>query len=176
MNNNELTYDKLPVEIQERMLLEQEKQGNKRNPDIFRKRFHAAAEHEGFDWNKTEDGSDFWLDILTEGYFDCFFERYPKKEELLEKNTKTYPRIMEVSNFENFLNSVVRVVLMEKNGKYITWKNASTLEEAEKSLNTTCWNYARDREAAPIVELTAEDISAGKGVGVDPKLIRFKER
>jgi len=100
----------------------------------------------------------------------------PKKEEELlelEKDTKTYPRVMEVSNSEDFSNFKTRVVFMEKNGQYLAWSNASTLEEAEKTFTVTYWAYAR--EAAPTVNLTAEDISAGKGVGVDPKLIRFKE-
>jgi len=174
--NNQITYDKLPIEIQERMLLEQEKQGYGRNPEVFRKYLQADAEHRGFDWSKTDDGYEFWFSILTWGAFDRFFVRYPKKEEELlelEKDTKTYPRVMEVSNFENFSNPKTRVVFMEKNGKYLAWSNASTLEEAEKTFIVAYWPYAR--EVAPIVNLTAEDISAGKGVGVDPKLIRFKE-
>ena len=174
MSNNKLTYDKLPVEIQERMLLEQEKQGNGRNPDIFRKNLHAGMFHEGFNWDKTDDGQHFWVSVL-DGDFDCFFKRYPKKEEaLLKKDTKTYPRVMEVSNFEDFSNSRIRVVFMEKNGKYFAWLRASTLEEAEKTLSIAWWDYAR--EVTPIIELTAEDISAGKGVGINPELIRFKER
>lgn len=171
---NKMTYyDKLPLEIQERMLLEQEKQGNGRNPDTFRKNIRSGVSDEGFTWEETEDGFDFWEDILVERYFDVFFEKYPKEEELLKKDTKTYPRIMEVSDSENFYNPQIRVVFMEKNGKYLAWRDANTVEEAEKVLTTTSWAYAR--EVDPIVELTAEDISAGKGVGINPKLIRFKE-
>lgn len=171
---NKMTqFDKLPVEIQERMLEEQEKQGNKRDPDVFRKILRADEEGRGFNWDETDDGPKFWISVLTEEDFDCFFARYPKKEELLKKDTKTYPKVMEVSNFEDFSNPRTRVVFMEKNGKYLAWGRVSTLEEAEETLMTTCWSYAR--EVNPIVELTAEDISAGKGVGVDPKLIRFKE-
>lgn len=166
-------YDKLPSEIQQRMLLEQEKQGNKRNPEIFRKSLRAGVSDGGFAWDKTEDGFSFWELILAEWYLDVFFSRYPGEEVLLKKDTKTYPRIMEVSDSENFYNPRIRVVLMEKNGKYLAWRDASTLEEAEKTLNIIHWDYAREVDS--IVELTAEDISAGKGVGIDPKLIRFKE-
>lgn len=173
--SNKLTYDKLPPEIQKRMLLEQEKQGNERNPNIFRENTSIGVAHGGFDWIETDDGYSFWAEVLK-GDFNRFFLRYPKKgEELLEleKDTKTYPKVMEVSNFENFSNPRTRVVFMEKNGKYLAWSNASTLEEAEKTFTVTYWDYAR--EVVPTVNLTAEDISAGKGVGVDPKLIRFKE-
>lgn len=173
--NNKLTYDKLPPEIQKRMLLEQEKQGNERNPNIFRENTSNGVIHGGFDWIETDDGYSFWAEVLK-GDFNRFFLRYPKKEEELlelEKDTKTYPKVMEVSNSENFSNPKTRVVFMEKNGKYLAWLNASTLEEAEKTFIVAYWDYAR--EVAPTVNLTAEDISAGKGVGVDPKLIRFKE-
>lgn len=94
MKNKELTYDELPVEIQKRMLLEQEKQGNERNPDVFRKNLHTSEWYNGFDWNKTEDGYDFWASILREKDFDCFFLQYPKKEEeLLELEEEKKPSL-----------------------------------------------------------------------------------
>ena len=89
MSYNELTYyDKLPVEIQERMLLEQENQGNKRDPEIFRKNLRAGVSDGGFTWDETEDGFSFWEDIIAEWDLDVFFERYPKEEELLKKRFK----------------------------------------------------------------------------------------
>src|SRR5690554_5185492 len=93
MKNEELTYDKLPVEIQERMLDEQEKQGSKRNPDVFRKYLYSGVGHKGFNWDETDDGHDFWVSVL-DGDFDCFFKRYPKKEEeLLELEEEEKPSL-----------------------------------------------------------------------------------
>lgn len=37
------------------------------------------------------------------------------------------------------------------------------------------WNYAKDIEEETIVELTLQDISDGKGVGIPSHLIRIKE-
>ena len=68
-----------------------------------------------------------------------------------------------------------RVVFMEKTNKFIAWKSAETFEEAEVEYEAFGWKYAKDIEEFNIVELTFKDISEGKGVGIDPSLIRIKE-
>lgn len=92
--------------------------------------------------------------------------------------TTEYPKVMWVSDYEDFLNAKKRVVFMEKCGKYLTWIWSETLEDAEKETAVIIWKYAKDIEPEPepqIVELTIEDISAGKGVGVPAHLIRIKK-
>ena len=37
-----------------------------------------------------------------------------------------------------------RVVFMEKCGKFISWTNVETIENAENVLNTWAWKYAED--------------------------------
>ena len=44
-----------------------------------------------------------------------------------------------------------------------------------KSVKLAGWKCIAKIEQPQIIELTFEDISNGKGVGVDPKLIRIKE-
>lgn len=68
----------LPKEIKEVALREQFRAGNERNESIH---LSNNAYCEGFDWDKSVDGRDFWLDI-NDRDFDVFYERYPK-----EKNT-----------------------------------------------------------------------------------------
>lgn len=87
-----------------------------------------------------------------------------------------YPKLMYVRNDECD-KFVKRVVFMEKNGKYLAWVYAESLEEADKTTGTASWNYAKDieEEEEQIVELTIEDISNGKGVGIKPHLIRIKK-
>jgi hypothetical protein len=105
-----------------------------------------------------------------------------------EKNEKQL-----LSHHEYELKPVDRVVLvrdndydewlqgvfhMKKNGKYICWFNSKTLEEARDSIKIVEWNQMKeveDAEKQQIVELTLEDISNGKGVGVPPHLIRIKK-
>lgn len=74
-----LTWDKLPSEIQNRMLKYQEEQGNTRNPDVFKERIDSHQNKGGFSWKDTVEGYDFWLEILIEENFKKFYERYSKK-------------------------------------------------------------------------------------------------
>lgn len=85
-----------------------------------------------------------------------------------------YPKIMEVSNFADFPLKTRRVVFMEKNNVFLAWGSSETWEEAEKTNQVTSWKYARDIKEE-LVHLTFKDISDGKGVGIDPELIRIKE-
>ena len=57
-----------------------------------------------------------------------------------------YPKVMMVSNFPISENDkgCKRVVLMEKQGKYLAWQNAETIEAAEKETAIASWKYAVD--------------------------------
>lgn len=70
-----------------------------------------------------------------------------------------------------------RVVLGKKNGIWLSWSNALTLEEAKEVMSITTWNQARPLPppSEELVHLTLKDISEGKGVGVPAHLIRIKE-
>ena len=86
-----------------------------------------------------------------------------------------YPKVMLVwDNDEDYLFK--RVVLMEKNGKYIAWNCAETIEESENVFDANFWNFAKDieqPEEQPIIELTLEEIAKLKGC--DVKQLRIKE-
>lgn len=112
------------------------------------------------------------------GIINCRFGNYDKHEVELYKaeiitlpEDKPYPRVMEVSSDEKFWCK--RVILMEKNGWYLAWNNAETLEDAEKFIAITAWKYAREIEEDLIVEITLEEIAKLKGVSVDK--IRIKD-
>ena len=82
-----------------------------------------------------------------------------------------YPKVMNVWDHPAH-KPVNRVVFMEKNGKFIAWADAKTIEEAEKEIAIRAWNFAADTEES--IYLTAQEVSEGKGVGIKPELIRFK--
>lgn len=102
-------------------------------------------------------------DHIADGTMDCYyygvidgeFASYSLDDveetntEIIELPNSTYPKVMEVSMSSDFLAPYKRVVFMEKCGKYIAWKNARTLEDAESEMKTTVWNYARDIEEKP---------------------------
>lgn len=72
-----------PIVLVEKMIEEQVKQGNKADVEVFQKNASTDAEDGGFDWDKTNDDIDFWQEVIGEGNFDLFFEKYPKKAKLV---------------------------------------------------------------------------------------------
>ena len=80
---------------------------------------------------------------------------------------KTYPRVMLVSNDEMTWDK--RVVFMEKNGGFLAWVFAETLEKAEKTVGTGFWNYAKEIEP---IEVTLEEIAKWKRVHKEQIIIK----
>lgn len=80
-----IDFKDLPIEIQQRMLDEQERQGNPRNAKVFEKAITACSSEGGFTWEQSEEGFDFWYKITTNGNLAVFYEKYPK-----EPNKKLY--------------------------------------------------------------------------------------
>lgn len=72
-----------PIEVVEKMIGEQVRQGNLPNVEVFQKNVTSDVEHGGFDWNKSDDDSIFWIEIIEGVNFELFFERYPKKAKLV---------------------------------------------------------------------------------------------
>lgn len=68
-----------PIEVVEKMIEEQVKQGNCPNVEVFQKNSAIDVENGGFTWEQTDDGDDFWIEIIDNCNFDLFFEKYPKK-------------------------------------------------------------------------------------------------
>lgn len=73
-----------PKEVVERMLYEQEKQGNKRDVTVFERDSDESRVFGGFNKSDTINGYSFWCDIINKKDFDLFFKKYPKKEETFE--------------------------------------------------------------------------------------------
>jgi hypothetical protein len=135
-----IKWNELPQEIQERMLEEQELQGNKKDATVFIKNVKECAFDGGFDWGKSVEDFLFWVEILDEKNIEHFYTLYPKKPQ------SQYPKVMWVSDLEDFSDKRVRVVFMEKLGKFLAWDGAETLEEAREKLQVVPWDYAKDIE------------------------------
>ena len=78
-------------------------------------------------------------------YSDTDIRRFPLKVIDLPKE-KEYPKVMMVSNTLITDTSLCykRVVFMEKQGKYLAWQYAETIEVAEKETTIASWKYAVD--------------------------------
>jgi hypothetical protein len=110
---NEMTeFDKLPKEIQERMLECQVEQGNPRDADVFRDEIAS-----GFRWDKTKEGLGFWNDVINKNH-NLFFEKYPKKSPLKDaiQEMKANPAeaIKVLQEYAKQFNLTVEVVFKSK--------------------------------------------------------------
>ena len=77
-----IQFKDLPVEIQERMLDEQVRQGNKRDAKVFEEYIMAGIRGGGFSWSRTVEGYIFWEKIIHDGNFAVFYDKYPKRPAL----------------------------------------------------------------------------------------------
>lgn len=116
-----------------------------------------------------------WYYGLFDGLFDYDLS-LPEGVKIIElPQEDVYPKLMWVSDRADFSDKIKRVVFMKKCNIYLAWHRAESFEGAEETTNVTTWKYAKDVEEEQIVELTIEDISNGKGVGIAPHLIRIKK-
>lgn len=128
-----------PQEVVERMLLEQELQGNERDVTVFDRDKMANKSENGFNWSDTKDLGVFWTKVISKKNFDLFFQRYPKA------NPNKYPMLMWVGETQEQVDRKQdkRVVFMEKCGKFIAWHGAESFEDAENVTNACGWKFAK---------------------------------
>lgn len=83
-----------PIEVVRKMVEEQIRQGNNADVKVFQERCKASKCAGGFEWEDTEDGYEFWNNVIIYKEFDEFFEKYPKPEttEMQAENTTPQPR------------------------------------------------------------------------------------
>ena len=107
---------------------------------------------------------------VTNGEFDIWAANEVRRynAEIIElPEEKTYPRVMLVS--DDKMTWGKRVVFMEKNGGFLAWEAAETLEEAENATVSSFWKYAKEFEP---VEVTLEEIAEWKGVSKEQIIIK----
>lgn len=101
-----IQFNDLPIEIQQRMLDEQEKQGYPRNAKVFKEDVT-----EGFSWDRSVEGFDFWEEIIRNGNFAVFYEKYPKRP------LKVIPLHVKILNSKALLEEIAeRLVTEWRNG------------------------------------------------------------
>jgi hypothetical protein len=69
-----------PIEVVQKMVNEQVRQGNKADVVVFQKRVYATRVCGGFDWDRSLIGLKFWMNVLLNEKFDTFFQKYQKNE------------------------------------------------------------------------------------------------
>ena len=104
-----IQFKDLPVEIQQRMLDEQERQGNKRDAEVFEEYIMAGARAgAGFFWAESVEGYAFWEKIIMNGDFSVFYAKYPKRPAL-----KVIPLHIKIINSKALLEEFAEKLLTQ---------------------------------------------------------------
>lgn len=168
-----------PIEVVEKMIEEQVMQGNSPDVRVFQNFITACADDGGFDWDNAEDGYDFWIEIFENENFNLFFEKYPKKPNLVYiigdseigmniiKTLEKYGGINE-HNYKGNRNDCV----------YYIDPNSNFIEFCDFQLNKMLYEvllatYTPIDAEESVLEVTMEEIA--EKFGVDTTNLRIKK-
>lgn len=177
-----------PLKIVEAMVSNQVRQGNPANVKIFQEKVDASFVEGGFSWNKSAEGQFFWSKVINGKHFpkeivppDKSIEPVKPEEPINEspeeiveeaKETPAY-KVGDIVKIENSTRSRVIIgYFPDMPNPYLT----ITEESFKDFMNgkTSCHiNVTAIEEPKKYVYLTLKDISEGKGVGIDPDLIKI---
>lgn len=123
-----------------------------------------------FKFKTQQRGSDF---VILYGYNNLkdtcgYAEIISYNKDVSEPEKSEYPKVMLVS--DNKVNWKQRVVFMEKNGHFISWRYVDTIEMAKDVVKTNSWNFAKDLPKE--VTVTKEEIAKWKGCDVEQLVIK----
>lgn len=177
-----------PLNIVEAMVSNQVRQGNPANVKIFQEKVDASFVEGGFSWNKSAEGQFFWSKVINGKHFpkeivppDKSIEPVKPEEPVNEspeevveeaKETPAY-KVGDIVKIGNSTRSRVIIgYFPDMPNPYLT----ITEESFKDFMNgkASCHiNVTAIEEPKKYVYLTLKDISEGKGVGIDPDLIKI---
>lgn len=177
-----------PLKIVEAMVSNQVRQGNPANVKVFQEKVDASFVEGGFSWNKSAEGQFFWSKVINGKQFpkeivppDKSIEPVKPEEPINESpeevveeanGTPAY-KVGDIVKIGNSTRS--RVII----GYFPNMPNPylTITEESFKDFmngKVSCHiNVTAIEEPKKYVYLTLKDISEGKGVGIDPDLIKI---
>lgn len=177
-----------PLKIVEAMVSNQVRQGNPANVKIFQEKVDASFVEGGFSWNKSAEGQFFWSKVINGKHFpkeivppDKSIEPVKPEEPVNESSEEVVEEAKEtpaykVGDIVKIGNSTRSRVIIgyfpDMPNPYLT----ITKESFKDFMNgiTSCHiNVTAIKGPKKYVYLTLKDISEGKGVGIDPDLIKI---
>ena len=175
--------ENFPIEVVEKMLIEQFKQWGKTDIAVFQ--YNRNDAKKGFCWENSADGHDFWNDVIRGKKFDLFFERYPKRYPVNPKSKTVYIR-GDVNNGANVIKELENrgginhhnlsgnenglLYFIDPKTNFIV--KANCLEIPLQNLLKTVYTEISPSEDA-MVELTMKEIA--EKLGIDVELLRIKK-
>ena len=174
-----------PLWIVKAMVSNQVRQGNPANVKVFQEKADASLVEGGFSWNKSAEGQFFWSKVINGKQFpkeitplDKSIE--PADESLKETVVEAVEKIpaykvgdiVKVKNGKNIITRIVIGYFPELPNPYITM-TVEGFNIFKEGKATECNLRIVALKEPEYVYLTLKDISEGKGVGIDPDLIRI---
>lgn len=173
-----------PLKIVEAMVANQVRQGNPANVKVFQEKVDASFVEGGFSWNKSAEGQFFWSKVINGKQFPKEITPLDKSTEPADESPKEAVEPIKEATAYN-VGDVIRVKIGNSTGSRVIIgyfpdmpnPYLTITEESFRDLmngKTSCRiNVTAIEEPKRYVYLTLKDISEGKGVGVDPDLIRI---
>lgn len=180
-----------PLKIVEMMVANQAAQGNPPNVRVFQQKVDASYSSGGFSWNKSPEGQFFWSKVINGRKFPPDMLDSPMREvspveepaaasqtfdNAPEAQPVTTYRIGDIIESRENHNTVRRVIVgyfPELPNPYITITKQAFNMFMKGETNRKLITVSVIKEPERYVYLTLKDISEGKGVGVDPSLIKI---
>lgn len=168
-----------PIEVVEKMVEEQVRQGCQPDVEAFQQYPFAGVSDGGFNWGDSIDGNDFWEEVIGEDNFELFFEKYPKKPNLvcivgdseigmdIIKTLEKYGGINE-HKYKGNRDDVVYYI--EPNNKFI---EVCDLDKDKKLYEVLLATYTAIVAEESVLEVTMEEIA--EKFGVDVNSLRIKK-
>lgn len=176
-----------PIEIVEKMVSEQVKQGNLPNPTIFALKKTASYCEGGFTWDATKDSHYFWEDVIRRKNFDVFFSKYPKTSKVESNTTNLVYAIGVLGNGEKVIEALEKrggintrehygdeptyLYYIDPETNYIEICGEGDFDKPLRKVLKATYTCIEIEE--PTVEVSMEDIA--KMMGVDVSKLRIKE-
>lgn len=169
--------ENFPIEVVEKMLIEQFKQLGKTDIAVFQEYKCSDIQRDGFHWEDTIEGHYFWNDVIRGKKFDVFFERYPKlsKNVYIRGDKNNGEKVIEELKKRGGINkydyngNADALYFIDPVTNYIAM--AAKIEESFQNLLKT--HYIEITPSKKTIELTMEEIA--EKFGVDAELLRIKK-
>lgn len=169
-----------PIEVVEKMVKYQIDAGNPADVKVFQRDTNAATVAGGFCWDETDEGYDFWTNVIGKKYFDLFFEKYPKlTDKVYIKQDGTIDYAVIVDTLEN-LGAINKLVHAPKTVGDVYYIDPKTKEivvchdgELNYNLVTSLYKQIKPNKIKVSKSKALECISFLSGI--DPNLIEIVE-
>lgn len=175
-----------PLKIVEAMVANQVRQGNPANVKVFQDKVDASFVEGGFSWNKSDEGQFFWSKVINGKQFPVEVVQPDKfNEDTTGTSTSTLVGQKIPEEAKTSLKYGDKIIVENRGLRRIfigftddnrilavTNKGFKQLQE-DTNMYPRVMTYKAWEKEEGYVYLTLKDISKGKGVGVDPKLIRI---